>query len=297
MAVAKALRAVGALAGCAGLALAWGVRAEPPGAPRQPASAASTPAQAVGPPRAVIGKHFAVAPVTTDLQRRLIRRSRPSSAAIVLVDGQGLFVDSKSLDLDALDFKGIREALTAYQPAKSRSVHFQIHCPGPSAIPLHPNGHVLLLHGLEGYGRKLGFGGSDGEETYHNDRFVWADWVAPLREENAAGSETPVGDERVTGYRVQTPLSRLLLGSSAADGVIDLRMEVDLRAGAQVPEELDRSVHDALKKLGLEKGKKVMVRFNRHKSDADRDVSIDLARTLAIKWTEAHGLVLASFTV
>ena len=128
MIATRALWKVAAAAVCAVMAIgiAWAAdQSTPPQSPpTEPPVTQAPRAAAPEVPKAVIGKRFAVAPVTTDLQRELLPGDEQKWAAVVFVDGAGMFSKPNVLDAEALNLKGIRDALKKYHPDKDRAVYF-----------------------------------------------------------------------------------------------------------------------------------------------------------------------------
>jgi RNA polymerase sigma factor (sigma-70 family) len=296
MIATKALRTVGTLAACALMALGVVWAADKP----QPPPASATAALEAPPPRAevpmvakaVIDKRFAIAPVTTDLQRLLLPGENQKWAAVVFVDGTGLFLEPKVLDLDALNLKGIRTALKTYRPAPERAVYFLTNY--RQGNELHRDGTELLRLGLDGLGRQAGFGQVTSYDRVGFDN--WDEWVAPLKDERGADAEeAAVGDDRVRAYPVRTPLSRVLTGS--ADGVIKMRVQLDPGKDDWVPAEVEKSAHATITALKLPKGKVLVFYFSidwrRNNLDKDgakrNDLGIKIQK-LARQWAEDHEL-------
>jgi hypothetical protein len=232
-----------------------------------------------------------VAAVTTDLHRRLLYQAGPASRAVVFVDGSALFRDPEALDPDALDLDGIHKALRAYRPETERSRdHFQVHY-GRVSNP-HRNGQWLLRCGLEGLGRQADFGWAGAQDTFRNDDFSFAEFVAPLKGDAGAGAlEAAVGDDRVKAYPVRTALSRILTGSAA--GVVDVRPALDPSQADWVPAEVERSARAAIGGLKLARGKKVNLLFNLPGRD---DRPGDRVQQLCKRWAAEHGLELGSYS-
>jgi len=296
MVVTKFVRAGGVLAACAVLVLGVVWAADPP-APPAPATdppVAPAPRAAVPQiPKVVIGKTFAIAPITTDLQRRLIRGAGPLSRALVMLDGTAMFpVFQKALNLDALDLAGIRKGLTGYPAGKDRPVlHVATHydsIPGRGG----DTGQTVLEYAVEGVGWRAGFDGGLHNQHYHNNAFVFADYLAPLQDDRgAAAEENAVGDDRVRAYPVRTPLSRVLTGSAGA--VVDVRTWLAPKGDDWLPAEVEKSALAALAELKLPKGAVVNFLFNIDIRTRGNEI-IDRIRAAAKRWAEANGLQLGS---
>src|SRR5205823_1483559 len=123
------------------------------------------------------------------------------------------------------------------------------------------NPRRVIEWALKGLARDAGFGRPSVYETHHNDRFVWDDYVAPLRKpEDSAAAEPVLGDDRVRAYSVRTPLSRVLVGP--AEGVIDVRTEIDAGKPNWDTAGIEESARKAVGKLRLPAGAKVRFLFN-----------------------------------
>ncbi|MBN9522060.1 sigma-70 family RNA polymerase sigma factor [bacterium] len=289
----KTMRFAAASVVCGAIALGFGVAwgsdtpAQPPASPIPQPPAPAQPAPA--PPKAVVGKAFAVAPVTTDLQRRLLG-GKTTSRAVVFVDVAALFKDRKALDLDALELQPIRKALAGYGPERGQSVaHPVFHHP---PLPGLPKKEIELLEfALDGVIGRAGFVPAVTQTNYHNIEFSLTDYAGPLGDPAGADAAEPaVGDERVKAYPVRTPLSRVLAGQVA--GVVDVRTRIDGRAGAGLPEGLDESARSALRALKLPPRSRVVIYFVLSERD---DGSIDRLRAIARGWTERENLELQYF--
>ena len=228
----------------------------------------------------MVAKTFAIAPVTTDLQRRLIVFSGPKSTVMVLVDGGALYKDFQTIDVEAFDLKNLRAGLKSFQPEKGRSVaHIRVHYPAraldKSRNDTVSDGMEVISYTLEGSARALGYvptGTSSSHgyvSTVRNDKFSFEELVGPLKDEKGAEeAEDGIGDERVRAYPVRTPLGRVLTqsvgigGFEQAGGVVDVRPLLDCRADDWVPVEVDKSVKAALAKLKLAKGTRINFLMN-----------------------------------
>jgi hypothetical protein len=277
----KAVRCVGILA-CGVLAIGFSWATVPPTAPVPPPTN-TTPK----PPSIVVEKTFAIVPVTTKLQRRLL--PKPSPVAVVFLDGAAMFPDPKNtLDLDAIDIKGIEKGLASHRPAADREVYFITNYhQGVDLREKHiRTGMDLLNYGWEGLARKAGFGRA---VIHHRLSFdAWDDWVAPLRENaEATAEELAFGDDRVQAWQVRTPLSRVLTGK--VDGVIDVRVELNPKADDWIPDEVEKSVKAAITALKLEKGKKLGFYFYLPKRGEDEQIPGRIQRTV-LRWATEHGL-------
>ena len=249
------------------------------------------PVPAAEPPQPVIEKTFAVVPITTDLQRRLLHGGKQQSLAVVFVDGSALFRSPKELDLEALPLDGISKALKAYKryedPDKDTSrVHFIVHY--SSGADIQKNGSLLLRLGLAELGREAGFGWSNAFESTHPLGFSMIDYTTPLRKEKQTdAAETRIGDDLVHAYPVRTPLSRILTGG--ADGVIDVRVRLPGNKDDWMPDNVEKSAQKALAGLKLPKGKTVNFRFDID-SKTRVDSTQDRLRELVKRWAADQDL-------
>jgi RNA polymerase sigma factor (sigma-70 family) len=287
--------ALAAVCGC--LALGLRSSAEPPAPPPAPVPApvpaAKAPVQK--PPAPVIGEAFAIAPVTTDLQRRLIYGAGPNSTALLIVDAPALFKDAKTLDIEALQLSELRTGLKTFRPDKGKSlVHFEVHYADLKA-PSKDSKEVLDFT-LEGAARAEGFlpGTPTGFHSYSPTSpgsFAFDQHIAPLKDNKGAeDAEVGVGDERARAYPVRTPLSRMLTGSVA--GVVVVRPPLTCEADDWLPADVDLSVKAAIGKLKLAKGQRLDFLFNIPKRDERVQ---DRVRGACKRWAEDGGLELGSF--
>jgi hypothetical protein len=206
-----------------------------------------------------------------------------------------MFPEPNVLDLDALNLKGIRAALKAYRPGPDRAIYFLTNYrQGESK---HRDGTELLRLGLDSLGRQAGFGQVTSFDRAGFDN--WDDWVAPLKDEKGADAEeAKVGDDCVLAYPVRTPLSRVLTGS--ADGVVEIRVQLDPGKDDWVPAEVEKSAHAAIGALKLAKGKVLQFYFsikwprNLDRDDGKRNDLVIKIQGLARKWAEAHNLASGS---
>jgi hypothetical protein len=305
MFTAKAIKYLGILS-CGVLALSLGSAKESNNptaqAPALKPEAAVKQPVAPKPPAPIIEKTFAIAPVTTDLQRRLIAHDITSPiAAIVLLDGTAFFRDENTLSLEEIDLDGARKSLLAYKANSKQHVYFisnyHTHLPEYSQTGL-----LLLDFGWEGLGKRAGFGRAQAERRFSND--AWKDWISPLRENaDSAAGEKPVGDERALAYPVRTPLSRVLtqssagpaLGLQAAEGVIFVLAKMDHRMDDWVSADVEKSVSAAINALKLPKGKRVGFHFNLEPHDFSQSTGNRLD-SLTKKWVAEHDLERGYFS-
>ncbi len=241
----------------------------------------------------VIGKTFAIVPVTTELQRRLIYNAGPNSTVLLMVDASALFKDAKTLDVEAFPVSELRKGLTTFRPEKGKSVaHFQVHYAGLRDVS--GDGSEVLDYVLQGVSRAAGFtpGTAAGFYTYHNDKFAFDEYVAPLKDDKGAGEiEAGVGDERARAYPVRTPLSRVL--TQSVGGVVDVLTPLDCQGDNWVPDEVNKSVKAAIGKLKLAKGQRLNFLLNISKRD---DRAQERIREACKRWAEDGGLESGSFS-
>lgn len=287
-----------ALAGvCICLALGLRSSAEPPAPPPPPAPAPAPAAKAPvqKPPAPVIGKAFAIAPVTTDLQRRLIFGAGPNSTALLIVDAPPLFKDATTLDVEAIQLGELRTGLKTFRPDQGKSlVHFEVHYTDVKA-PSKDSKEVFDFT-LQGAARAEGFlpGTRAGFHTYSPTSpgsFEFDQHIAPLKDNKGAeDAEAGVGDERARAYPVRTPLSRMLTGS--VDGVVVVLPPLTCVADDWLPADVDLSVKAAIEKLKLTKGQRLNFLFNIPKQD---ERVLNRVRSACKRWAEDGGLELGSF--
>jgi RNA polymerase sigma factor (sigma-70 family) len=289
MTLVKKLSAAGAALAVACGCLAFGLRSSaeppPPSAPAtvpQPALANNAPVPK--PPAATVGKTFAVAPIATDLQRRLLGAG-PDSGVLVLVDGTKLFKDPQTLDARAFHLPELLKALNGIPVVEGKSVaHFVVHYArgtDPSA-----DGTEIAHAALEGVARRVGFVPTRARSTYHNDEFRFDEFVAALKEEKGAGArEDAAGDERARAYPVRTPLSKVL--TQSVGGVVEVLAPADARLDNLFTDEADKSVRAAIGKLQLAKGQRLRFVLNVPERNAPIQGRI---RDACKRWAEDAGL-------
>jgi RNA polymerase sigma factor (sigma-70 family) len=293
MVAKRVLGAVAALVVCGGMAFGLRSSAEPPAASTpDPRAAAPDRAPAQKPPAPIIGKRLALAPITTDLQRRLIHNAGPNSTVLLLVDGPAMFKDANTLDVEALQLGEIRTGLQAFRPEKDKSVvHFAVQYAAVHEISR--DGKDVLDFTLAGVSRATGFvpGTPHGFHSYHNGAFAFDQYIGPLKDDSgAAAAEPGVGDARALAYPVRTPLSRILTQSVA--GVVDIRTALPCEGDDWVPAEVDRSVKAAIGKLKLTKGQRLNFLLNIPKRD---DHTQERVRAACKQWAAGGELELWSF--
>jgi hypothetical protein len=232
-----------------------------------------------------VGKSFAVAPVTTELQRRLIRDAGLNSTVVVLVDGARLFKDQQTLDAGAFQLPELRKALNGIPVVEGRSVaHFVVHYDrgfDPSA-----DGVEIAHAALEGLALRVGFVPARTSSTYHNDEFRFDEFVAAMKEQKGAGArEDAVGDERARAYPVRTPLSKVL--TQSVGGIVDVLAPADARLDNLFPDEVDKSVRAAIGKLKLAKGQQLRFLLSVPERNAPIQGRIQAA---CKRWAEDAGL-------
>ncbi|AMV29409.1 ECF RNA polymerase sigma factor SigE [Gemmata sp. SH-PL17] len=289
MALAKKALGWGVVVVAVCSALAFGLRssAEPPVVPPPaPQSVAVDKAPVPKVPKVVVGKGFAIAPVTTDLQRRLIRDAGPNSSVIVLMNGTGLLKTNNTLDVEAFNLGELSKGFKAFPAQQGKSVaHFLVHY--PSGTWDSRDGIRIINFTLVGTAREHGFVPGEPTGSYHNASFEFDKYIRPLADENGAESEEPaVGDARVRVYPVRTPLSRAL---TTADAVVEVFMPLN-RADKALPEDVVTSARNATEKLKLQKGQRVIVRYTRARNGGQGtpDHIVDACR----QWAKDAGFEL-----
>lgn len=293
MALVKKALGWGAIlvAGCSVLAFGLRSGAEPPVVPPpapQPVVVDKTPAPKV--PKAVVRKGFAIAPVTTDLQRRLLTHVGTSPSVVVVMDGTPLFKTPKTLDVDAFQLGELRKGLKTFPVRSGKSVaHFQVHYPSHDATSR--DGESIVCAALEGSARELGFVPTNASSVHHGDALRFEDLIQPLKDDNGADSaEAAIGDDRVRVYPVRTPLSRALTKSGA---VVDVLTPLN-QADEALPEEVNKSLKVAVEKLKLEKG----LHLSFHVIARTRDVGgWDHVQTACKSWVVGTGFEFRSVSV
>lgn len=286
MAATRIVRLAAALAAATTLMVGLVWASDPPPKSVLPVAAKLAPVPVPAPAKPlepVIADTFAIAPVTTALQRRLIFSSDETLVAAVFVDRNGVFRDPKVLDYEAVDMRGLKAALAPFRTGTGGSVYFRaIHRSGgdnPSS-----RGSEMLHFALEGLGYKLGFARA---VAHDGNAFVdWKEYIAPLRTVDGDSKEDAGGDERAKFYPVRTALSRLLMPN--ADGVVDVRTALDPRNPNWLPADTDASVRAAVAGLKLPKGKAVTFCFNIPNERDDKTLPRLVEQTE--KWAAAYDL-------
>ena len=107
------------------------------------------------------------------------------------------------LDAEALNLKGIRDALKQSHPDKDRAVYFLKTT--ARAIPSTLMARSSSRLGLDGLGRQAGFGRVTSFDRIGFDK--WDEWVAPLKNESGADAqEKAVGRQEAPSFsRADTP--------------------------------------------------------------------------------------------
>jgi hypothetical protein len=268
----------------------------PPPAPLTARLAAPDKAPVPKPPTAFVGKAFAIAPVTTDLQRRMFSgRGGGNATVVVLLDGAPLFKDAKTLDVEAFDLSQLLKALETFPLVKGKTVaQLTVHFPS-KASPIPPSDALnIVCFVLEGAPRWVGFVPTNVTIMNHPDQFTFGEFIGPLKGDKGAGdAEDGVGDERARAYPVRTPLSKILTDS--ADGVVDVRVPLDGQGDDWLPAEVDKSVRAAIGKLKLAKGQRINFLLPIPKR-GDRERVRERARAACKRWAEDSGLEMWSFT-
>ena len=258
MTVFRCLRVAGVLLAGVGVALGLGLAEaapqEPP--PMAVSTAAPAPVEKALPPKPVVGQSFAVAPVTTQLQRTLLRCG-PEVTTILFIDQSAILRDPKNLDHKALDLDALTQILVKYQPKPRRSVLWiQIECINDN--PRMSNGETWLQYALKGMAQEVGFA-STWFDVHIWPRFSFEEFVAPLKEGDPVVAEDGVGDQRAQAFLVRNPLSRVLTRESAC--VVEVRPSDNAIEGDEPPAEFEKSVRAALEKMMLKKGQRVSFKF------------------------------------
>ncbi|MBN9516944.1 RNA polymerase sigma factor [bacterium] len=290
-ATTKLVRLAGAVVVCGAVTLSLGASSggDPPAAPPAPpqqAPPAPPRVPAAANPKAVVGKGFFVAPVTTDLQRRMLRGSE-ASRAVVWVDGPVL-LRAASADETGGALRAVQSALAGYEPERGRSVvHVAVHY----SWDYKQTGGVTLAYALDGAAARAGYVPATRSVYLHARGYSLADHTARLRDGVGADAPEPgVGDDRVRAFRVRTPLSRVL--TNGADGVVDIRTPLDAGPGGTVPAAVEKSADAALAALALPRGGTVDFLFEA--ADPTRGGEATAIRSAAQRWATAHGLVFGT---
>jgi len=168
--------------------------------------------------RPTAGKNFLIVPFATDLQRAM-RWDYGNAQLLILINGMALLNDHNTvLDLSALDYEGLQEAIQAYRRAGLREGREIIQVIG---VPLRdedddrfPWEASILLHSF--LDRQHSDGTNEGNQINMQlrnpkhpqdwDRLV-SDLITRPTEE-AIRRESGVGDNLVKVYPICTPLSR-----------------------------------------------------------------------------------------
>ena len=278
---------LGAVAVVACGCLAFGLRsdAQPPAA-AQPNTRPAPPGRAAEKPAAIVGKTFAVAGVTTELQRKhLVPGTVPS--AVVFVDGAALLRNPKVLDLEALELTKLQRGLDTFRQEKGRAF---IRVLWEEPRPTDEN-RRLLGFVLEGAVKELEFDSTVLTNMYGFPKFEkFAKTFEDGKDENVA--EDGVGDERARAYPVRTPLSRAL--ASQTDGVVSVTAELDCDKEEWLTAEVDKSVRAAIEGLKLTKGQTLDF-YIRAKTGGD-ETTKKLTEACK-KWTRDFGLTLNGLEV
>ncbi|AWM39645.1 ECF RNA polymerase sigma factor SigE [Gemmata obscuriglobus] len=275
----------------AGACLSFGMSGppEPPAAPTPAPHVAAEKPPAPKVPAPVIGKAFAIAPITTDLQRQLIRGAGADSAVLLIVDAQTLLKDDKTLDVGALQLAEMRKGLRAFRRAKGQSVaHSAVHYPFGREIS--GDSADALDFVLAGAARAEEFAPVTplGYHTVHNQAFDFVKYISPLKEKAAGDTaEVGVGDERVVAYPVRTPLSQVLTGS--VSGVLIVKTPVMCQGDVWQADGLGASVRGTLEKLKLAKGSRVYFSLN---VQGRNPKATDQLRLDCAEWAKDAGLEL-----
>jgi beta-lactamase regulating signal transducer with metallopeptidase domain/5-hydroxyisourate hydrolase-like protein (transthyretin family) len=180
---------------------------------KAPAIAAPAATAARFPPelqKPVVGKNFIVLPFTSELQRA-IRRSHGAASLFVLINAAPMInKDDTVLDVRAVDFKSLRDALRASPPGR---VSLEVNM-GPRPLKFGDGNAsralVCLLH------NDVETSGSSTE--FHYNTTDWKSVVAKLSTPatmEANRRELGVGDDLVKVYRICTPLSRYFAADNA----------------------------------------------------------------------------------
>lgn len=289
MAVMRSLRIAGILVLGVGAALGLGLAAAAPPTPELPALAvaavAPAPVEKARPPKPIVGKSFAVAPVTTQLQRTLLRCG-PEVKTILFIDQSAILRDPKTIDLNSLNLGTLTQVLDKHKPDPKRSVLWvQIERVNSDDNPRMAQAELWLDYALKGMAREVGFE-SAWFDVHMWPSFSFDDFVAPLKEDEAVVAEDGVGDERALAFLVRSSLSRTLTRKS--DCVVDVRPSAKAIEGDEPPAEYEESVQTALAKMKLKKGQRVSFKFVGKSWFGPGHAS----ETLAVRTTKALGLEL-----
>ncbi|HVW01586.1 MAG TPA: hypothetical protein VHB77_14635 [Planctomycetaceae bacterium] len=177
---------------------------------------------------------FAVYPVTSDLQRERLGRSKteaPRLRAYVALSGNELVDDKRELRKDALPADEIKKALAPYVDRENGVVYFSTtfgNEPTGELRTLSDASRDALQAAIEQLGRSAGFKTCIPSFSYAGPvldaQFAAVTGKAQGR---ADEEEKPAGDERVTVYPVRSILSLLLTNNADCIVVVHPMLEKD----------------------------------------------------------------------
>lgn len=253
------------------------------------------PPAASPPPEPEVGPVYAIVPVRTDLQRRLIGGPNADKrlAVLVLVRGDAFFVEPKLLNAEVLAPQALRQLLIKYNARSERAVHFAIHYRGAGAGNSQ-EGMDFVSFGVEGIGRWAGFGISTSSNTFNElaeGRKNWDDLTAPLKAADGADADEPqAGTGAARTYSVRTSLSRLLV-APGTEAVVEVLTPLDPAQASWLTAKERKEVGDAISALKLPAGSKTAFHFKLKSRDGKTDERVN---GLAYELAQPHGLQVGS---
>jgi hypothetical protein len=175
---------------------------------------------------------FAVYPIKTELQRKLLARNddeMPRLRAFVVIQGNGLVSEEGLIDATALPIKEIGKALAPYADRAKGIVvmrmQFGNDIDGKLRFPSRLAGDVLDLV-FEGLGARTGFSSTSLSQSFGGPLLQQKIEVATAKAaEKPDEDEIPSGDELVRVYPVKSILSLLLTDNT--DCLVEIRAKLD----------------------------------------------------------------------
>jgi hypothetical protein len=175
---------------------------------------------------------FAVYPIKTELQRKLLARSDDEASrlrAFVAIQGNGLVSEEGMIDATALPIKEISKALAPYADRAKGIVvmrmQFGNDIDGKLRFPSRLAGEALDLL-FEGLGARSGFSSISLSQSFGGPILQQKiDLAVAKAAEKPDEDEIPSGDELVRVYPIKSVLSLLLTDNT--DCLVEIRAKLD----------------------------------------------------------------------
>ena len=206
--------------------------------------------------------NYSVFPITTDLQRLLLRSSGgldKNGKVVVLIDGPSFIERDGTIFSTALDLTALRNDLKPHRDPQNGTAHFLLYQAMGSKGQQAEN---LMHYALEGFATRVGFHKGRVSTTYFGERYAWQQRIDEVNRKTgskADADELLVSNDLVRGAGVRTILSRYL--SSNADCVVQVIPTIEESTGEFPPLKIRQAIHDLVIKSVFHDSETILLQF------------------------------------